>query len=184
MVMLVSTSPCCRALCAKKIALRGLMVGVSAKKFALRAQNTPKSAFLRLLGEFFRGRAAGGAVLGEFFAEVPLEGPCWASFFAEVPLEGVCWASLRTGSRGIPRGELCCAAALVVSPSTGSVNPSIRSYPHLVVAGRGRPHRPQQPSPQRKALTKGKCLPVKAVTSLDNGRKWRVSAGRTLELLR
>ena len=42
-------------------------VGVSAKKFALRAQNTPKSAFLRLLGELFRGNAAGGAVLGEFF---------------------------------------------------------------------------------------------------------------------
>ena len=42
-------------------------VGASAKKFALRAQNTPKSAFLRLLGELFRGNAAGGAVLGEFF---------------------------------------------------------------------------------------------------------------------
>ena len=170
MVMLVSTSPCCRALCAKKIALRGLMVGVSAKKFALRAQNTPKSAFLRLLGEFFRGRAAGGAVLGEFFAEVPLEGPCWASFFAEVPLEGpcwasffaeeplegVCWASLRTGSRGIPRGELCCAAALVVSPSTGSVNPSIRSYPHLVVAGRGRPPLAPTTLPATQSVDKGK----------------------------
>ena len=69
-------------------------------------------------------------------------------------------------------------------PSIGGVNPSIRSYAHLVVAGCGRPHWPQQPTPQRKALTKGKCLPVKAVTSLDNGRKWRVSAGRTLELLR
>ncbi|MDU7041928.1 MAG: hypothetical protein E6340_07760 [Actinomyces sp.] len=42
-------------------------VCVSAKKFALHAQNTPKSAFLRLLGELFRGNAAGGAVLGEFF---------------------------------------------------------------------------------------------------------------------
>ena len=42
-------------------------VCVSAKKFALHVQNTPKSAFLRLLGEFFRGRAAGGAALGEFF---------------------------------------------------------------------------------------------------------------------
>ena len=42
-------------------------VCVSAKKFALRAQNTPKSAFLRLLGELFRGSASGGAVLGEFF---------------------------------------------------------------------------------------------------------------------
>ena len=55
------------ALCAKKFALRGLMVGVSAKKFALHAQNGPQSAFLRLLGDLFRGRAAGGAVLGEFF---------------------------------------------------------------------------------------------------------------------
>ncbi|MBS6326067.1 MAG: hypothetical protein KH413_09615 [Actinomyces sp.] len=42
-------------------------VCVSAKKFALHAQNTPKSAFLRLLGELFRGNAAGGAVLGELF---------------------------------------------------------------------------------------------------------------------
>ena len=45
----------------------GLMVGVSAKKFAQRAQNGPNSAFLRLLGEFFRGNAGGGAALGEFF---------------------------------------------------------------------------------------------------------------------
>ena len=56
-------------LCAKKFALRGLVVGVSAKKFALHAQNTPKLAFLRLLGEFFRGNAAGGALLGEFFRD-------------------------------------------------------------------------------------------------------------------
>ena len=67
MVLSVSKSPRCRASCAKKFALRGLMVGVSAKKFALHAQNTPQSAFLRLLGELFRGRATGGAVLGEFF---------------------------------------------------------------------------------------------------------------------
>ena len=66
-VLSVSTSPCCCAMCAKKFALRGLMVGVIAKKFALHAQNTPKSAFLRLLGELFRGNAAGGVVLGEFF---------------------------------------------------------------------------------------------------------------------
>ena len=39
----------------------------SAKKFAQRAQNTPNLVFLCLLGEFFRGRAAGGAVLGEYF---------------------------------------------------------------------------------------------------------------------
>ena len=67
MVLLVSTSPRFRALCAKKFALLGLMVGVSAKKFAQRAQNGPNSAFLCLLGEFFRGNAGGGAALGEFF---------------------------------------------------------------------------------------------------------------------
>ena len=52
---------------AKKFALLDLMVGVSAREFALRAQNGPNSAFLCLLGEFFRGNAGGGAVLGEFF---------------------------------------------------------------------------------------------------------------------
>ena len=39
----------------------------SAKKFALRAHNGPKSAFSGVLGEFFRGNAAGRAVLGELF---------------------------------------------------------------------------------------------------------------------
>ena len=36
-VLSVSKSPRCRASCAKKFALRGLMVDVSAKKFALHA---------------------------------------------------------------------------------------------------------------------------------------------------
>jgi len=52
-VLSVSKSPRCRASCAKK--------------FPLHARNTPKSAFLRLLGELFRGSASGGAVLGESF---------------------------------------------------------------------------------------------------------------------
>ena len=55
MVMAVSQLPRGCALCAKKFALRGLMVGVSAKKFALRAQNGPQSAFYGVLGEVFRG---------------------------------------------------------------------------------------------------------------------------------
>ena len=66
-VSLVSPSlPQC-VLCTKKFALRGQVVGVSAKKFALHAQNTPKSAFLRLQGELFRGWGVGGGVLGEVF---------------------------------------------------------------------------------------------------------------------
>ena len=51
-VLSVSKSPRCRASCAKK--------------FPLHARNTPKLAFLRLLGELF--------------AEMPLKGPCWAIF--------------------------------------------------------------------------------------------------------
>ena len=43
------------------------MVGVSAKKFALHAQNTPKSAFYGVLGEFFRGNSSGEALVGELF---------------------------------------------------------------------------------------------------------------------
>ena len=54
-------------LCAKKFALRGLVVGVSAKKFAQRTKNGPKMAFSGVLGEVFRGNAAGGGMQGEFF---------------------------------------------------------------------------------------------------------------------
>ena len=51
--------------------------GASAKKFAQRTKNGSKSAFSGVLGEFFRGNAAGGGVLGEFFAEMPMVGVCW-----------------------------------------------------------------------------------------------------------
>ncbi|MBS7071617.1 MAG: hypothetical protein KH092_04875 [Actinomyces sp.] len=66
-VLLVASSPRGCVLCAKKFAPRVLVVGVSAKKFALHAQNTPKSAFLGLQGELFRGWGVGGGVLGELF---------------------------------------------------------------------------------------------------------------------
>ena len=59
-----------RVLCAKKFALRGLMVGVSAKEFSQRAENTPISAFL--------------ACWANFFANIPLDGARWANYFAPV----------------------------------------------------------------------------------------------------
>ena len=141
-------------------------VCVSVKKFAQRTNNGPKWAFSGVLGEFFRGSAAGGAVLGEFFRGNAAGGAVLGEFADQQSWD--------------PTGRTLLRRSPGRRPSTGSVNPSIRSYTHLA----GPPPQPQQPSPQRKALTKGKCLPVKAVTSLDNGRKWRVSAGRTLELLR
>ena len=64
-VLLVSTSPCCRASCAKKFALLGL-VWVRARKSSPCTLKTPQNR--------------------RFFA-------CWANFFAEEPLEGLCWES-------------------------------------------------------------------------------------------
>ena len=53
-VSLVSTSSRHSCLCAKKFALHGLMVGASAKKFALRAKNGQKLAVYGVPGEFCR----------------------------------------------------------------------------------------------------------------------------------
>lgn len=62
--VLISSS--CRA-GREKVRPAALRHRESAKKLAPRAQNNPNPAFLRLRGEFFRGKAAGGAVLGEIF---------------------------------------------------------------------------------------------------------------------
>ena len=66
-VLLVSTSPRHSCLRAKKFALLGLMVGVSAKKFAQRTKNGPKTSVCGVLGEFFRENTAGGVTPGEVF---------------------------------------------------------------------------------------------------------------------
>ena len=55
--MAVSQLPRGCVLCAKKFALRGLVVGVSAKKFAQRTKNGPKMAFSGVLGELCRAVA-------------------------------------------------------------------------------------------------------------------------------
>ena len=76
-VLSVSKSPRCRSSCAKK--------------FALRAHNGSKLAFLRLLGELF--------------AEMLLKGLCWASSFAPIgPAPRSC---RRCGARGWLRWGFC-----------------------------------------------------------------------------
>ena len=92
-VSLVSMSLCCCASCAKKFALLGLMVGVSAKKFAQCTKNRPQSAFLGVLGEFFRGNAVGGAVLGELFRGRATGRGVLGEFFRESAAVGSCWAN-------------------------------------------------------------------------------------------
>ena len=160
--------------------------GREREKVRLARSKHPKIGVLCLAGRTFSRKCKWKGCAGRVFSRKRVWRGCAGRAFSRKGRRRgrVGRVLSRTGSRGIPRGELCCAAALVVGPSTGSVNPSIRSYTHLVEAGRGRPTRPQQPTPKRKALIKGSGPPVKAVTSLDNGRKWRVYAGHTLELLR
>ena len=67
LVMAVSQLPRGCVLRAKKFALLGLMVGVSAKKFAQRTKNGPKTSVCGVLGEFFRENTAGGVTPGEVF---------------------------------------------------------------------------------------------------------------------
>ena len=92
--VLISSS--CRA-GREKVRPAALFQHESAKKFAQRAQNTPNSAFLCLLGEFFRGKAAGGAVLGEFCRGM---GPAWRSCL----LDGLMLSEPPLALRGLGSG--------------------------------------------------------------------------------
>ena len=76
----------------KKFAQHGLIVGVSVKKFALRARNTPHLTFLRLLGELCHGLSGGEGVPGEL-------------------CHGL------SGGEGVP-GELCHACRPATVPGT------------------------------------------------------------------
>ena len=69
-VLLVSTSTCCRASCAKKFALWGSVI-VHARKYSPCTLKTPQNR------RFF-------ACWANYFAEEPLEGLCWESFFASI----------------------------------------------------------------------------------------------------
>ena len=65
----------------EKVLPASLVDHESAKKFALCAQIGPNSAFLCMLGELFRGRAAGGAVPGELFRGRAAGGAVLGEFF-------------------------------------------------------------------------------------------------------
>ena len=76
-VSLVSPSPPQCVLCAKKFALLGLMVGVSAKKFALRTKNGPQSAVYGVLGEFCRTTTQARLLLGCLRLGSNRKAACW-----------------------------------------------------------------------------------------------------------
>ena len=105
-------------------------VCVSAKKFALHAQNTPKSVFLRLLGELFRGNAAGGAVLGELFRGNAAEGAVLGEFFAPIgPAPRSC---RRRGARGWLRWGFCSIRSWLAA-CCRRVVPLMTPFPRCVV---------------------------------------------------
>ena len=94
-VMAVSQLPRGCALCAKKVRPARPDVGVSAKKFALLAQNGPQSAFYGVLGEVFRGNAAGGPLSGEVFRGNAAGGPLPGEVFRGPAVEGSRWTRAR-----------------------------------------------------------------------------------------
>ena len=90
-VLLVSTSPRCRASCAKNFALLGLMCARARKSSPCALTMAQNWRFL--------------ACWASFFAEEPLEGRCWASFFAPTDLVPVLDAAPCT-SGWLPMGDL------------------------------------------------------------------------------
>ena len=97
-VSLVSTSPRHSCLCAKKFALLGLMVGVSAKKFAQRTKNGPKTSVCGVPGELFRENTAGGVVLGEVFRGTAPEQSVLGEFCRTTTQARLLLGCLRLGS--------------------------------------------------------------------------------------
>ena len=114
-VLLVSMSPCCRTSCAIFVALRGL---VRARMRKSSPCGTVVIVQVRKSSPSTRKMAQNGwymARWANFFAGTRLGGVCRASFFAEMRLEGPCRASFdATRSRQL-------------GPSTGTLNPSMRS---------------------------------------------------------
>ena len=93
----------------------------SAKKFAQRAQNTPNSAFLCVLGEIFRGKAAGG--------------PCWANFVA--PTGTVPECRRRSGSLHVGSGGAFALHEAFWWRVAGVLDPRVVQFPPLLSAASG-----------------------------------------------
>ena len=90
-VLLVSTSPRCRASCVKKVRPAPSDVGVSAK-------SSPRALTMAQIWRFL-------ACWASFFVEMPLEVPCWASFSAPIgPAPRSC---RRRDARGSLRWGFC-----------------------------------------------------------------------------
>ena len=115
----------------EKVLPASLLDRESAKKFALCAQIGPNSAFLCVLGELFRGRAAGGAVPGELFRVNVTGGVVLGEFFrANRCCAQYLWATRRTS--GWLRWGFCTTRSLLtacrrrVGPPCSAIPPDWR----------------------------------------------------------
>ena len=95
---MVSTSLRHSSLSAKKFAQLGLMVGVSAKKFAQRTKNGPQSAVCGVLGEVFRENTAGVVAPGELFRGTAAEQSVLGEFCRTTTQARLLLGYLRLGS--------------------------------------------------------------------------------------
>ena len=104
----------------EKVLPASLLDRESTKKFALRAQNGPNSAFLCMLGEFCRGRATGGAVPGEIFRGRAAGGAVPGEFFrAKRPCAGLGGDAAHLG--------LATMGVLHYTKPSGGVSPTCRT---------------------------------------------------------
>ena len=123
--MVVSMPPSCRALCAKKFALRGLMCACARKSSPCTLKTSQNRRFYACWASFFAETRLEGRCWANYFAEEPREGPCWASFFAEMPLEARCWASFFAPTDPAPRS---CGRGGALQAGCGGGFCSIRSW--------------------------------------------------------
>ena len=152
-VLLVSTSPCCRASCAIFVALLGRGCGREREKVrpvalwssCKREKVRPAHEKWPRMGVLWRaGRTSSRKC-------------CWRGCAGRTSSRKCGWrgcaggtSSRKCGWRGCA-GRVCgpavvgsrasfdAARSRQLGPSTGTLNPSMRSYTHLVVAGRGCP---------------------------------------------
>ena len=92
-VMTVSRLPCWGRAEVSLVSPSPPQCVLCAKKFALRGHNGPKLMFSGVLGEFFRGNAAGGGVQGEVFRGNAAGGAVLGEVFRESAVVGSCWAN-------------------------------------------------------------------------------------------
>ncbi len=170
----------------EKVRPAWLDVCVSAKKFDLCAHNGSKLALSGVLGEVFRGRAAGGAVLGEFFRGPAVVGVAAGPLLAVLTLQ--CAAKPHWWHGGQPAQATTHRANVrsMRSQKWGLESSQARYLPYLQGYDRGGiPKDPASrcvrwPRCQRRKVSAEKSAPETQRPSLSSATVATVASRRTL----